>query len=151
MTKQADFKNKIRARMEKTGERYAAARHALLRQADASPSALPTVPAYTFRRGYERDHSLLTSALAQAGVTDPASGEAFTETRLFGPSGGIGFMSFLFEYAGHAPMLTFVCRSWSMTSCPRSSDFCWLDGFFAACSRALVRRSTAFTRSTSRR
>lgn len=114
MTKQADFKNKIRARMEKTGERYAAARHALLRQADASPSALPTVPAYTFRRGYERDHSLLTSALAQAGVTDPASGEAFTETRLFGLSGGIGFMSFLFEYAGHAPMLTFVCRSWSM-------------------------------------
>src|SRR5690606_16049716 len=45
---------------------------------------------------------------------DPATGAPFTETRLFGLSGGIGFMSFLFEYAGHAPMLTFVCRSWSL-------------------------------------
>jgi len=114
MTKQADFKSKIRARMEKTGERYAAARHALLRQAGADQPALPTVPGYSFRRGYERDHSLLAAALAQAGVIDPATDEPFTETRLFGLSGGIGFMSFLFEYAGHAPMLTFVCRSWSM-------------------------------------
>lgn len=102
--------------MDKTGERYAAARQALLRRqegADLGPG-LPTVPDYSFANGLETDHALLTSALAAAGVSDPATGEAFTETRLFGLSGGIGFMSFLFEYKGHPPMLTFVCRSFSM-------------------------------------
>ena len=100
--------------MQKSGERYAAARHALLRQRDATPTRLPTVPGYAFARGLEDDHARLASALAQAGVVDPATGAPFTETRLFGLSGGIGFMAFLFRYEGHAPMLTFVCRSWSM-------------------------------------
>ncbi len=34
MTKQESFKRRVRARMEKTGERYAAARRALIQQAD---------------------------------------------------------------------------------------------------------------------
>lgn len=116
MTRNADFKRKVRARMSKTGERYAAARQALLRQrVVAAPGAgLPTVPGYRFAAGLEPDHALLASALAQAGASDPLTGEPFSESRLFGLSGGIGFMSFLFEYQGHPPMLTFVCRSWSL-------------------------------------
>ena len=55
MTRQASFKHKIRTRMEKTGERYAAARQALLRQ--GSPVATTYLDAngnFTFshvRRG----------------------------------------------------------------------------------------------------
>lgn len=114
MTRQAGFTEKIRARMEKTGERYGAARQALLRDGPAPATSLTTVPGYAFATGLEADHALLASALAQSGVTDPATGTAFTETRLFGLSGGIGFMAFLFDYQGHPPLLTFVCRSWSM-------------------------------------
>jgi hypothetical protein len=116
MTRQSTFKQKIRARMTKTGERYAAARLALLRE-NAPPivtPAIPAVPGYPFVTGVEPDISRLASAMAQARVVDPATGEAFTELRLFGLSGGIGFMYFLFEYKGYPPMMTFVCRSWSM-------------------------------------
>src|SRR5690606_12929199 len=83
MTRQASFKQKVRARMEKTGERYAAARQALLRQprGGSSRTSWTTVPDYEFARGLEPDHALLASALAQAGVVDPASGEPFSETR----------------------------------------------------------------------
>jgi hypothetical protein len=115
MTKQASFKAKIRARMQKTGERYAAARSALLRR--ERPSADPdlrTVPGYRFDSPLENDTGLLTSALAQAGAVDPGTGAAFAPERVFGLSGGIGFMYFVFEYAGHPPMMTFTCRSWSM-------------------------------------
>lgn len=116
MTRHASFKRKVRARMEKTGERYAAARQALLGHGAGSREgpALPAVPRYRFVDGLEQDLALLAGALAQAGVVDPLTGSQFSETRLFGLSGGIGFMSFLFEYQGHPPMLTFVCRSWSL-------------------------------------
>ncbi len=40
MTKQESFKRRVRARMEKTGERYAAARQALLQQAEARRSRI---------------------------------------------------------------------------------------------------------------
>jgi hypothetical protein len=115
MTKQASFKAKVRARMQKTGERYAAARAALLR--DVRPSfdgGVPVVPGYRFESPLEHDTGLLTSALAQAGVVDPGTGVAFAPERVFGLSGGIGFMYFVFEYAGHPPTMTFTCRSWSM-------------------------------------
>src|SRR5690606_5148594 len=116
MTRHASFKRKVRARMAKTRERYAAARQALLGHVAGSREgpALPAVPGYRFVDGLEQDLALLAGALAQAGVVDPLTGAQFSETRLFGLSGGIGFISFLFEYQGHPPMLTFVCRSWSM-------------------------------------
>ncbi|MCA9694455.1 MAG: BtrH N-terminal domain-containing protein, partial [Myxococcales bacterium] len=116
MTRQSTFKSKIRARMRKTGERYAAARLALLSQREptSAPIPIPPLPGYQFAPGVEPDLGLLTAALAQAGVIDPMTGAPFTEARLFGLSGGIGFMYFLFEYQGHPPMMTFTCRSWSM-------------------------------------
>ena len=81
MTKQSSFKKQIRARMKKTGERYAAARLALL--SDGRPKAPRSGPrpvtGYGFRSGAHGDSARLCSALAQAGVVDPATGEAFTE------------------------------------------------------------------------
>src|SRR5688572_15425948 len=116
MTRQATFKEKVRARMEKTGERYAAARLALLQQAAATavPDGAQIVPGYTVVSGVHADTALLCAALRQAGALDPATGRPFTEVKLYGLSGGIGFMYFLFEYRGHAPRMTFTCRSWSM-------------------------------------
>jgi len=115
MTKQSSFKQKIRSRMEKTGERYAAARQTLLQRHEPSQAAspIPAVPGYGFRPGVEPDMAMLTAALAQAGVTEPSTGKPFEAGRLFGLSGGIGFMYFVFEYQGHAPMMTFNCRSWT--------------------------------------
>lgn len=115
MTQQSSFKKKIRARMAKTGERYAAARLALLKQLPAASAAsgLPVLAGYDATPGVHADTARLTSALAHAGVIDPATGKAFTETKLFGLTGGIGFMYFLFEYKGYPPMLTFNCRTWT--------------------------------------
>lgn len=115
MTRHASFKAKIRARMQKTGERYAAARSALLHDHRAGGDVgVPIVAGYRFSSPLEHDTGLLTAALAQAGVVDPGTGAAFSPARVFGLSGGIGFMYFVFEYAGHAPMMTFTCRSWSL-------------------------------------
>ncbi len=116
MTRQATFKQKIRARMQKTGERYAAARSVLL--ANAVPAPFPKgatiVPGYQLLPGVQRESARLAAALRQAGVVDPATGAPFTETKVHGLMGGIGFMYFLFEYRGFPPLMSFVCRSWSM-------------------------------------
>jgi len=69
---------------------------------------------YRFEPGCTGDLARLTNALRHAGVRDPMTGRAFTEARVFGLSGGIGFMYFLFEYAGHAPLLSFTCRHFSL-------------------------------------
>jgi hypothetical protein len=115
MTRQSSFKKKIRARMKKTGERYAAARLALLRQAggDGKPS-VTALDGYQSPSAVHGDTARLCAALGHAGVVDPATGAPFTEASVFALSGGLGFMYFLFEYKGHPPMLTFTCRSWSM-------------------------------------
>jgi len=112
MTLQSSFKSRVRARMAKTGERYAAARVALLKSKDviANASATETPPAATLLT----DLGALAMALRHAGVVDPGTGEPFTETRLFGLSGGPGFMSFIFQYQGEAPILTMTCRSFSL-------------------------------------
>lgn len=110
MTRQSTFKKKIRERMKKTNERYAAARLALLQQ---SPSSAPTAPSgYVAVPGVHGDSARLTAALNAQGV--PAWGEAWDEATVFALTGGIGFMYFLFEYKDSPPLLTFVCRSFSM-------------------------------------
>ena len=113
MTRQSTFKKRIRERMQKTGERYAAARLALLGAARQSPPP-EALSGYPDQAPLLTDLGPLSSALAQAGIRDPATGEPFTETRLFGLSGGPGFMSFVFQYQGHPPLLTFTCRSFSL-------------------------------------
>ncbi len=109
MTRQSTFKKKIRARMAKTGERYAAARLALL-AADTAANPAGDAPS----RALLDDLGPLAEALRSAGITDPATGRPFSEARLFGLSGGPGFMAFVFQYRGVPPMLTFTCRSFSL-------------------------------------
>jgi hypothetical protein len=119
MTRQADFKARIRERMERTGERYVTARVALIARSarigngEAPPAIaadLQLVPGYAFG-GVCPETGAMTNVLRSAGITDPTTGEAWDEAVVFGLSGGIGFMAFVFRYAGHSPMFTTVLRS----------------------------------------
>src|SRR5262245_57791059 len=92
MTARKHFKQLIRARMEKTGESYAAARRNGLQQPEPAPKGpwhfAGTVPATT----------ALRVLLASAGVRAPHTGKPFTETMLYGLAGGIGIGVFAFYY-----------------------------------------------------
>lgn len=121
MTRQRDFKAAVRDRMKKTGEAYTTARSQLLgRRRDAEsprfdPSEFPgLLPGYDQFGGLQGDVAALEHVLRHAGVRDAATGEPLDETWLAGICGGIGFMYFVFEYEGHAPMLTITARSASM-------------------------------------
>ena len=98
MTRQKHLKQLVRARMEKTGERYATARRHVIREVPGHSSE-PTaqsparhltgnVPATTALR------VLLTAAAARA----PHTNQPFTEAMLFGIAGGIGIGVFAFLY-----------------------------------------------------
>lgn len=95
MTAHKHLKQLIRARMEKTGERYAAARHHVVQASDAPSSDTATrwhfagsVPAAT----------TLRTLLTHAGVRAPHTGKPFTEAMLFGIAGGIGIGVISFHY-----------------------------------------------------
>jgi hypothetical protein len=95
MTAHKHFKQLIRARMEKTGERYSTARRSVLEKADPAPTDPATrwhfpgnVPATT----------ALRTMLANAGIRAPYTGEPFSEAMLFGIAGGIGIGVFAFHY-----------------------------------------------------
>ncbi|WP_417234323.1 DUF4872 domain-containing protein [Arthrobacter sp.] len=60
------------------------------------PQDLPEYPAPGDVTQY--DAGLWQRVLTQAGVTDPSTGEPFSEAMLAGLAGGIGFMVFVFEY-----------------------------------------------------
>jgi hypothetical protein len=101
MTAHKHLKQLVRARMEKTGERYAAARRSVIQTIDtpAPSNGLPwhfagTVPATT----------TLRSLLTHAGVLAPHTRKPFTEAMLFGIAGGIGIgvMTFYYEKADTA-------------------------------------------------
>jgi hypothetical protein len=95
MTAHKHLKQLIRARMEKTGERYAAARRYVVGALDrAEPDPVTrahfpgNIPATT----------ALRVLLAQAGVRAPHTGAPFSEAMLFGIAGGIGIGVFAFRY-----------------------------------------------------
>lgn len=95
MTAQKHLKQLIRARMRKTGERYATARRHLLGNFQNNNSDPTTrwhfpgnVPATT----------ALRILLTHHGVRAPHTGEPFTEAMLFGLSGGVGIGVFSFYY-----------------------------------------------------
>lgn len=101
MTAHKHHKQLIRARMARTGESYTTARrHVLAQRGEPIPAAEP--------RGIHPDSHALAQVFA-------AHGLPHDEALLFGLGGGVGFMSFVFEYAGHAPMYTAVMRRWSMS------------------------------------
>lgn len=98
MTRHAHLKQHIRARMAKTGERYATARRQILAQQDhlsADPQREPVfhVP------GNIPALSALRALLAHAAIPAPHTGLPWSEALLFGIAGGIGIGVFSFYYA----------------------------------------------------
>ena len=94
MTRQKHLKRLVRARMAKTGEKYAAARRMVLRT--APPTGDPAARWHS--PGSVAATTALCVLLAHAGVRDPRTGEPFAEPMLFGLAGGIGIGVFSFVY-----------------------------------------------------
>jgi hypothetical protein len=112
MTRNKQLKNRIRARMAKTGERYTTARFHLLRESE-NPSSIDHVTdlGYTLRGGVAADSSAVTNTLANSGVRR-GDGSLVSEPLIFAASGGIGAAYILWEFAQHnARILTLGFRS----------------------------------------
>jgi hypothetical protein len=117
MTRQRDFKALVRERMDKTGERYTAARAQLLGKASATPSvhAFPGVlPGYRTFGGIQSGTAALSNTLSSTGAASSLDGSPFSETLINGLCGGPGFLYAVFEYKGWPPMLSLALRSRSM-------------------------------------
>ena len=92
MTTDKGFKQLVRARMAKTGERYAAARRALLNEAPELTAGGSTES----RRHPET--AALTRVLADRGVTSPLTGRPLSESMILGIGGGLGAGYILWEF-----------------------------------------------------
>ncbi|HEV7504414.1 MAG TPA: DUF4872 domain-containing protein [Thermoanaerobaculia bacterium] len=95
MTQHKHLKQLVRARMEKTGEAYAAARRQIVHQVPPSPAQSKgprhfpgTVPAAAGLR----------VLFTHAGLVAPHTGEPLSEPMVFGIAGGIGAGVFAFYY-----------------------------------------------------
>ncbi len=94
MTTQKGFKTLVRARMAKTGERYAAARRALMTDGvSGTPDPSPTRIA-----GLNPNSAALARALADAGVVSPLNGRPLSEAMILGIAGGLGAGYILWEF-----------------------------------------------------
>jgi hypothetical protein len=106
MTTDKAFKRVVRARMAKTGERYAAARRALVEGAADEHEAAPTVDAaegvtrfgYRMRGGLHPETATLANVLANQGVVSGLTGEPLTEAAILGIGGGLGAGYILWEF-----------------------------------------------------
>lgn len=115
MTTDKAFKRVVRARMAKTGERYAAARRALLAGATNPQSGTPALDpddlapsfGYRMRGGLHPETATLANVLANQGVVSGLTGEPLSEAALLGIGGGLGAGYILWEFRTHdAPILT---------------------------------------------
>jgi hypothetical protein len=125
MTTDKAFKRVVRARMAKTGERYAAARRTLLEDATdghhaktTSDTATPT--GYRMRGGLHPETATLANVLANTGIVSGLTGEPLTEATILGIGGGLGTGYILWEFKSHgAPVLTLGFRNqWQYPSIP---------------------------------
>jgi hypothetical protein len=117
MTRHRDFKALVRERMDKTGERYTAARAQLLGKASAAPSVLAfpgVLPGYRTFGGIQSGTAALSNTLSSTGAVSSLDGSPFSETLINGLCGGPGFLYAVFEYKGWPPMLSLALRSRSM-------------------------------------
>lgn len=108
MTTHQSFKRLVRARMAKTGERYAAARRALLaeRPSAGGPHTLAAGSGYRYRGGRQPLSASLTNVLAHLGVRSPLTGEPLGEATILGIGGGLGAGYILWEFVAHgSPVL----------------------------------------------
>ena len=117
MTTDKAFKRVVRARMAKTGERYAAARRAVVEGAVAGSQAGPAADAatssdYRMRGGLHPETATLANVLANQGVVSGVTGEPLTEAAILGIGGGLGAGYILWEFKRHgAPVLTLGIRN----------------------------------------
>lgn len=112
MTTDKSFKRIVRARMAKTGERYAAARRSLIAEgadAEQSGTAVETAAGRTYelRGGLHPETASLANVLANQGVVSGLTGEPLTEAAILGIGGGLGAGYILWEFKSHGtPILT---------------------------------------------
>lgn len=103
MTTNKAFKRLVRARMARTGERYAAARRSLLGDTvDDQHAALPaddvTQSGYRLRGGLHPETASLANLLANRGVVSGLTGEPITEAAILGIGGGLGAGYILWQF-----------------------------------------------------
>lgn len=103
MTTDKAFKRVVRARMAKTGERYAAARRTLIEDANDGPPTTSTTDAttpsgYRMRGGLHPESATLANVLANQGVVSGLTGEPLTEAAILGIGGGLGAGYILWEF-----------------------------------------------------
>jgi len=112
MTTNKAFKRVVRARIAKTGERYAAARRSLIDSdtvGQAPPSTVETAAGRThqLRGGLHPETATLANVLANQGVVSGLTGEPLTEATILGIGGGLGAGYILWEFKSHGtPILT---------------------------------------------
>src|SRR3712207_4746463 len=101
MTRSKHFKERVRARMLKTGESYTSARRRILA---GRPLAEPAARGYVLRGGTHPETAALANTLANAGVT--VDGGPMTEELILGVGGGLGAGYILWEFGGRRPIVT---------------------------------------------
>ena len=121
MTRQKHLKERVRARMLKTGESYTAARRRVV-AGRLEPEAL--AGGYRLRGGTHPDTAALTNSLVNAGVT--AGGGPLSEELVLGIGGGLGAGYILWQFTGHLPIVTLGFRNqwqypdrWLVKTCSR--------------------------------
>lgn len=131
MTTDKAFKRVVRARMAKTGERYAVARRILVDGAMDGHQAEPAVgvaapSGYRMRGGLHPETATLANVLANQGVVSGVTGEPLTEASVLGIGGGLGAGYILWEFVAEhrgkihrGPVLTLGFRNqWQYPSIP---------------------------------
>ena len=116
MTRQKHLKQLVRARMEKTGERYTTARRHVIRDAsDQSPAPAANTTSGPHLTGNVPAATALRVLLTAAGVRAPHTNAPFSEAMLFGIAGGIGIgvFSFLYEKQDFASFYIASRHDWA--------------------------------------
>jgi hypothetical protein len=117
MTTDKAFKRVVRARMARTGERYATARRVLIERAAeghvvdlAFDAATPS--GYRMRGGLHPETATLANVLANQVVISGLTGEPLTEAAILGIGGGLGAGYILWEFQKRGgPVLTVGFRN----------------------------------------
>jgi Butirosin biosynthesis protein H, N-terminal/Domain of unknown function (DUF4872) len=93
MTAHKHLKERIRARMARTGESYSSARRHVL-------NAIPSEE-YQLRGGVHPETATIAGVLANRGLVAPHTGEPLTEAMVLGVGGGLGAGYILWEFREH--------------------------------------------------
>ena len=127
MTTDKAFKRVVRARMAKTGERYAAARRTLIADATGGRQkgrtddyVAATTSGYRMRGGRHPETASIANVLANQGVISGLTGEPLSEAAVLGIGGGLGAGYILWEFKSHSsPVLVLGFRNqWQYPSIP---------------------------------